>query len=234
MTIAIGKFAHGFTQGGTSITTASGQNTNASGSSFFVAVITDSTLPAVTGVTDTFGNSYTLISGSPTVGSSLRIDRYYCNNGTGGSNHQATVSYGSASYATAFFLEITGGASSLILDQSSEGTNTSTPPVNTGNIVLGSVPATGELLVGVMCTAYSGTPTFADAGNPGLTLADSYTGSYTPGALFTAVVNANGTYYGSFSDGGAVQYRAATIDSFLGASSGPPPASYYLGDVVEM
>ena len=221
MTIAVGQSTKGALVNSTSDVVTGSVTTAATGSSFYIGVITSGAVPAITSVYDAKGNTYTRINVSVSSGG-VRVDEYLCTNGTGGSGHTFSVSYGgSTSYAEIFAIEITGGASASLIDQVNHATG-NTVPLNSGNAVLGAVPGTGELILSLFWTAnnVSGM-TFTDSGSPGTTVVQSQTDGTLlnpAGCVGSAVVSVNGTYSTNWTDAGAVKNRIVTINTFVGPS----------------
>jgi hypothetical protein len=126
MAIAAGVSSKGFTGSGTSQATT-GVTTQASGSCFVVGMTFEAS-QTFSSLVDSKGNTYTQIGTELLwTGSFCKSRLYYCENGIGGATHTATVTTGGASAITVHFLEITGGATTGILDQSARREDTATP-----------------------------------------------------------------------------------------------------------
>lgn len=127
MAINIGKYASGRNKTVTTVTTSPGVTTQASGSSFFVFCMSDSTIRVNT-PTDNKSNTYAQIGSFQSIAGEMESSLWYKENGAGGSGHTATVTTGSSSTALEIVLvEVTGGVTSGILDQSSGRVDTATP-----------------------------------------------------------------------------------------------------------
>ncbi|HVM67204.1 MAG TPA: hypothetical protein VMU14_20210 [Acidimicrobiales bacterium] len=114
MTAAVGQSAVALGSGSAAATPAI--TTNALASSFLIGISqgTGSTPTP----TDNYGNVYTQVSGSPIVdtSNSEQWNVFLATNGRGGPSHSAKVSGALSSNPVIFLVEITGAASSSILD----------------------------------------------------------------------------------------------------------------------
>jgi hypothetical protein len=227
-----GASAQGAVVGGTGGITTGTATTAATGSGFWVGILTSGTTPVISSVTDNKGNgNYPQIGTRYSDGGGIRLDEFLLPSGAGGAGMDWLVSYGGvASYGTAFAVEITGMAATSPQDQRNLNTANASPPLNSGNIVL-TPPASGELILVLFSTEIGTAWTYSDSGNPGT--AGGIIQSQLNGALSNptglvagVVVTSPGTYNANVSDGGGVFRRAVIIDSFLGASSSGTPGGY--------
>ena len=188
------------------------------------------TPPIVVSVADNKGNTanYVRISTQINDGNTQQIDRFVCTNGTGGAGHTATatVASGTASWSV-FLLEMTGAATSGLVDQSNKDTGYLNQPWSPGNITLSSVPAAGELMV-VVVTEEEYPGTIMSAADSFTIQEQYYNRNYgnPPCAMFaTRIVTSNGTYTTSVTTtAGSSTNCAILIDSFFGGASAPAGA----------
>lgn len=239
MPIGVGQTSKGISPDGnaTSVTSL-GVNTAASGSAFVLGLswgFTNGSTFAT--VSDNKGNTYTQI-GTELVSGSHRARLYYCENGVGGTGHTATFTVNSLDYMGIFFLEITGGALSGILDKNAQQNDTASPFTSGATATTAQA---NEMLVGFVTGDSGSNP--ATHGVSGATPATGWTihagaeetnGSVTvAGAIATNIVAATGAYEAGFTESGASRAHvfiatfkeaaAAAAKSFL-----PNPASRML------
>jgi hypothetical protein len=101
-----------FNTSGATTSTSAGRTT-ASGSTFLIGIIEAAGQSGTQTPTDNKSNTYTQLGTTQSDGSAqLRV--YKCENGTGGAGHTATVTWGSNSDATCFFIECPGVATASI------------------------------------------------------------------------------------------------------------------------
>jgi hypothetical protein len=189
--------------------------------------MTGYTIPGLT-VTDSKSNTYSQISTTQVQITSppFILARFYTTNGTGGASHTATAtaSGGLTEAWTCWLVEMTGAATSSLLDQSNAQTGFGAQPWNSGNITI-TPPAGSEMMIGLLTESEFPGTTISVGGS--FTLQAQFSnnnfGNAPVGAIATQVTAANGTYSASFttSNGGSNSFTAS-VDSFLGAS-GPPP-----------
>lgn len=117
---------HALTQSGTTTKTTPARNSAASGSTFVVLVAMDRT-KTVSSVTDNKGNTYTL-RGTQQVNFAfdLGLSAYVCENGSGGTGHQATVVFSADAFSSVGLFELTG-VSAASFDNIWQGNDASTP-----------------------------------------------------------------------------------------------------------
>ena len=133
--------------------------TQASGSTFVVFAIIPvaASFAASTPFTDSKSNTYTQIGSEVNTGN-CKTRLYYCQNGSGGSSHTFTVTTVGQTYATVYAIEVTGGATSGILDKSPAGLYDTSSPFTSD--VTGTTSQANELLLGFVGTdTPSGTET---------------------------------------------------------------------------
>lgn len=169
---AIGASATPITGLGTSQTTA-GITTTASGSSFFVMFATGDS-STVTSVTDSKSNTYSLLTSVVDSNDGHKNWVYYTENGTGGSSHTFTVTT-SGNNLNIFAFEVTGGATSSIIDVSATVYNDGETPFDC------SITTTvAETLA--IAYAHAGSGTGSWTANGGFTAGQS---AQNAGAAFT-------------------------------------------------
>lgn len=219
MTIAVGASVYtGGTYTGTTLNSAA-QTTQASGSSFAVFCIGPS--PVTFTPSDSKVNAYTL-QGTQQNNTSdgTAIALYLAQNGVGGSGHTFGMDMSVHAGVTWFAAEITGGATSGILDQFYGNWGT------LGDPMPGPVTTTSanELILAM----FQNNGTTATALTPGAGFGAVITNLSAGNILASRVVSATGTYDPSITfapSGGRTQIITA---SFIAASSGSP--SYFLGN----
>jgi hypothetical protein len=233
--VPVGQTGKGVTGAATSIGTT-GVNTTASGSAFLVLVGFNGTA-AFTSIADTIngsasGNTWTQIGSETAIGSSDKARAYYVQNGNGGTNHVVTLTVDSTAGLTVLFIELTGVATTGVLDGSSLSADTSSPYVSGG--VTTTVADT--ILVGGLMGNAGVTP--SPHGISGATPSSGWTihtaaeetggSSFWTGALASVTVASTGTYSSGFtednSSGGAVLLAAFKI-----AAAGGGPAQGHAG-----
>jgi hypothetical protein len=184
-------------------------------------------------ITDNKSNTYTQIGAATAIagtGGSYLTRLYYCENATGGSSHQVTVTLSAAALLTIFLVEITGGATSSSLDQHAETLDFSSP-YSSG--ATATTTNAADLLVSMYFgSSVSNPATHAQSGgtpSSGWTLqtnAEETNGSNRiTGCTMTQIVAATGAYDGSWTESGssgAAIYVAAFKE--LVAASGQPYA----------
>jgi len=223
MAIAIGQHTKK-SDSASNVTTTDPVTTQVTGSTFVVGIIYPNG-DTVTSVTDSKSNTYTLVplTAIADPGDGFKAAIYKCENGVGGSGHTATLTISATDPKTVYFSEITSGATSGILDQSSGVLDTATPfdsPVTTitANQLVYTLVASSGLTADVTW-------------NGGFTGIDSdSSGVMTGSANAYRVVTATGTYSpaATTSAGGNAIVLTA---SFIELSAAPP--TYYLGSTVE-
>jgi hypothetical protein len=217
--------AVGVTSKGRSGTTASqattGVTTQASGSTFIVAAIWDTT--TFSSISDSKGNTYTQIGTEGNWGLAPgRARLYYCQNGIGGASHTATVALSGSTSLLVMFLEIIGGALTGILDQSGQARDTATPFTLTAGL---TTTQPNELLVSFLGgTSGSNPATHAESGLGSSTVqaaAEETNGaSFYTGALATAVKSAIGTYNPSWTEAGNTTDAQVFLATFRELTAG--------------
>lgn len=198
--------------------------TQATGSSFFLVVSYDNT-KTLSGVTDSFSNTYVQI-GATIPRAANNLARFLCTNGAGGAAHNFYANFTTAPTCTVAGVEILNGALSGLLDQSNTNSGFLTAPITTNNITI-TPPATGELVIVTYWSSDFAVITFSDdnAGSSPFSfspLVSQLVGNTGLWILCVEafVATASGTFHGHPSDGGSSSNMSATIDSFLGATGG--------------
>jgi hypothetical protein len=199
--IAVGVTSKGRT-GSASSQATTGVTTQTSGSAFVVAAAWDSARN-FTSIADNKGNSanYVQIGNQVTFsGGGGRARLYYCQNGAGGAGHTATITVSGSAGITVLFLELTGGATSGILDQNSTGVNDTSSPFTSQSI---TTTQAAEALISSLF-GNSGANPATHAESTGFTVqagADETNGSsFWTGCLASRIVAATGTYNSSFTE----------------------------------
>ncbi len=223
MTIAIGVSSLGHANSATQVT--AGVTTQASGSTFVVFGAFDSGFGATfTSFTDSKGNTYTQIDTEVQIGGGAGTTRarvYYCQNGTGGASHTATMTISQAENGIILFAEITGGLTSGILDQHGFELDSATPfQLTTG---LTTTQASELLLTGMIGNSGSNPATHAETGlgsSSILTSAEETNGaSFYTGALAWSVKSSTGTFNPSWTESGGTT-GLTFLATFKGAGGG--------------
>jgi hypothetical protein len=205
MAVSIGVHASNAATANTTLAT-SGVVTQASGSTFIIAVIIHSSA-TISSIGDNKGNVYTQI-GSTIAGNagSNKLLRYACQNGVGGSGHTATVTTNVATGPTIFFVELigcktSGGAS--IANQNQDSVSPYTSP-STGSLT------NNAALVSIFVGSSENAGT-TNAESSGFTVQETVTdgANFWTGALGTRVGSAASTYQASWTE-------------TTGLSNGPP------------
>lgn len=172
-----------------------------------------------TGVTDSYGNTWTAIGDSVMSNSGLRA--WYCKDALGGAGHTVTVSYSATDYPIVFFAEALGGDG---LDVS----NTATDGADPRDITLPTTTDAPALIF----TAYtnSAAPSAYNAPD-GYDMVDSNVdwAHFWTGALAVKRVEAIGDYDASWTTTGATTDAGAQL-IFAIKSKGLPPPSLAMGE----
>lgn len=192
--IDIGESSEG-ASGGTTATTAA-VTTQATGSTFVVGYVSVSVCATPT---DSKSNTYVAIGSEVTHGGAA-IHLYYCENGTGGSGHTATVAT-CGSFTTIFFVEITGGLTSGILDSgaSADASDSATP----FDVTSGTTAQAVELLIAMFGSNGTGTAAVAVSG-PFTMVQDEENGaSFSKGGIAYQITSGTGAFTASFTDSDA-------------------------------
>lgn len=170
----------------TDTTTTGSVTTAASGSSFLIGCLWPHS-DTVVSVGDNKGNTF-VAQGSVTddPGDGFKAQWYLCTNGTGGTGHTFNLKISSTDPKALFVIEITGGATSSLVDGTPSGAlDTSSPfdsPVTTTNA--------NDLIATLVASSGS---TAVITFNGGFTALNTDT-SFTSAATATQVVSATGTY----------------------------------------
>jgi hypothetical protein len=205
MAVSIGVHASNAATANTTLATPS-RTTQASGSTFVIAVIVHSTA-TVTNLSDSKGNTYTPLGSSVAGnGGSNKLLRYYCQNGTGGASHTASVTTNVATGPTIFFVELIGC-------KTSSGPSVATQ--NQDSVSPYTSPSTGSLAAnGAVVSIFVGSSEQAgttNAESSGFTVQETVTdgANFWTGAMGTRVGSAASTYQASWTE-------------TTGLSNGPP------------
>lgn len=116
MAIAVGVSDSNLLTVGSNTNTSGAVTTQATGSSFVVFTINYGD-DNVTSVTDSKSNTYSRISVElDNPGDGFYVGAWLCENGTGGASHTATLTTAGTALSAIYFLEITGGLTSGLVD----------------------------------------------------------------------------------------------------------------------
>lgn len=201
MAIAVGQTTKGRSGSAATIATT-GVATAASGSTFVIGVAW-SGAPTFTSLVDSKSNTYTQLGAlelDPDGGGS-KSRYYYCQNGTGGAAHTATLTISGANSLEILFLEITGAATASF-DLGNGNQDTATP--YTSPSILTTQAA--EMLV-ALWFGNSGSNPATHAESTGFTVqagAEETNGaSFWTGCLATRIVASTASYNASFTETGS-------------------------------
>lgn len=205
MAISIGVHASNAATANTTLAT-SGVATQASGSTFVICAIIHSTA-TVSSIGDNKGNTYTVM-GSTVAGNagSNKLVRYYCQNGTGGSGHTATITTNVATGPSIFFVELIGCKTSGGPSIANQNQDSASPYTSPSSGSLTNNAALVSIFVG--SSEQAGT---TNAESSGFTVQETVTdgANFWTGALATRVGSAASTYQASWTE-------------TTGLSNGPP------------
>jgi hypothetical protein len=197
------------------ITTVGG-TTQASGSTFVVAVSFDNGA-SISTVTDSKSNAYTQIGTTQAnAGSAHKKALYRCENGTGGASHTATVAFtGGSAFGTVYLIEITGAAAASF-DQTAQGADTSSPYT----LTLPVLSQADEVIITLHGSGQGGTVTYLSS-NTTIFSTETDGLSYWTSAVSKVVVSSTSAFTPSFTGGDtATAQIAGTFKAAGGGSSG--------------
>lgn len=218
--IDVGQFSAGAFGNGTTLSTT-GINTTASGSSFVIFIMDDAATSRA--ASDNKGNTYSQVGTTLTnfLGFGVQASEYLCTNCTGGTGHTATATLSNTANAEVYLIEITGGATSSLVDALSSGfwNDDSATPFTSNNVVTSN--ANDLLLAFTLTNGSSAGPEVLTWGNSFTqVVSDGNTLHFTSG-IAKRVVSSTGTYNSSYTSAGAGTTEAATaVISFKAASGG--------------
>lgn len=210
----------GATSKGRSASTASqatgGVTTAVSGSTFYVSFEWDTA--NFSSISDSKGNAYTIIDTELTVSGTQKQRVYYCQNGVGGATHSVTVNLSGAAPISVFFLEITGGATTGVLDQHNRANDAATPFASPSVTTLQAA----EILVSSL-TSDTGSNPGTIAESTGFTVqagaSETNGASFYVGGIATRIVAAIASYASSFTCTGTT-ISGVAIATFKEAAAG--------------
>ena len=218
MTIAIsqGVSAEATIGSNTPTTLTAGINTGATGSSFLI--VTCEYSASLTTVTDTFSNSYSLLT-SQVTGSRL-LSVYLCTNGSGGTAHKPTLTKSAGDVTACCFGEVTGGATTSLTDGTAGTALDSSSPFNA--TVTTTNPVDLVITAG-SCDGASNPVTYT----PGSGFTLHSTMSFTNGANSDSIgimyqrVTSTGTYGGNFTTSSGTNTAVITfaLKEFAGVNT---------------
>lgn len=222
MAIAVGATSKGRSNSSSSQATT-GVTTQATGSTFVVGAIWGADV-TFSSISDSKSNSYTQIGSevsNGTTSANFRCRLYYSQNGAGGASHTATVNLSSTEVITVVFLEITGGLTSGILDQSNGVRDTSSPFSLAAGL---TTTQAAELLLSLFGGVSGSNPaTHAESGLGSSTVqsaAEETDGTqFWTAALATAIKSATGTFNPSWTESGNTTDSAVFLATFKEAAA---------------
>lgn len=206
--------------------------TQASGSSFYAFIGWAGSGAAPT-ITDSKANTGWAQVGSTTVSSwdaTVKCALFEKVNGTGGTLHTCTATFvGGQTVATLWFLEVTGGLTASIRDQTPAVNDDSASPYTSNTAT--TTQANELLLAFAMTDSASGTETFTWGGTPAFTSIgedETNASANVTGSIASANVTSTGTYNSSFTSAGAGTTRGITLlitlkDLVAGGSTASDP-----------
>jgi hypothetical protein len=224
MAIAWAQSTKARTASGLSQTT-SGLTTQATGSIFVIAAQWSRNSGTFSSVSDSKGNTYTLIDTQldwEGVNGGWRL--YYCENGTGGASHTATFTLtGSNGPITIFFGEITGALTSGSLDQHIRREDTASPFTLAAGLTTTQADEIVVSFVGGNSGSNPATHAESGLGSSTIQTASEETNGSTfwTAAIATAVKSSTGTFNPSWTESGA-SAMAVGLATFKAASAGAP------------
>lgn len=208
MAIALGSNAKGNISSASSGTTGA-VTTQASGSTFYIAVFDAN---ANLTVSDSKGNTYTQVGTDQTAGTGI-AQLWRCENGTGGTNHTFTVTFGAGTGDCAFYGGEITGAATASFDQTAQALDGSSP----FTVTTPTLSQADELILCLVGTDI--TATWAES--TGFTIIDKEenTGLYWASAIAYKIVAATTAVTPSWTHGGAGD-TALVVGTFKQASGG--------------
>lgn len=202
----------------TGATTTTGSGTTTTGSTFVICI--DGYFNYnVDSVADSKGNTYTQV-GTKNTNGSVGVWMYYCENGTGGSGHTATVTpNGGGMAATIALIEITGAATASY-DQTADADDAAAPYTITSP----TLSQADEVVITVIgCDAPSDRT--VSSSNTTMIATATNGSTYLPFGVSKLVVSATTAVTPSFttdSDSITTAMKLATFKAAAGGSSAPP------------
>lgn len=184
---------------GSAVTSISSTAFNSTaGSSFFASCCHD---PAVTAtISDNKSNSYTLV-GTFTQGI-VAVTIWWCGNGNGGSGHQVTFGFSSATYPSGTFVEIADSGNTLSLDSASAGNSADTSSPYT--VTSGTFDAADTLaLLSFAFNAASGVCTYSESTGMTQLAGTGDSNNYWSGAVFSKALSGTSPITPSVTQSGA-------------------------------
>lgn len=209
MAIGVGVTTKGRSAGAASIATT-GVTTQAAGSTFVIGLIWGAGA-TFTSLVDSKSNTYTQLGvlDLDPDGSGAHTRMYYCQNGTGGASHTATLTISGSNSLAVMFLEITGAATASF-DLGNGNQDTASPYTSPAI----TTTQAAELLVGFFGGNSASNPA-THAESTGFTIQAS--AEETNGASFytcclaTRIVAATSSYNDSFTESGSTRGSAYII-----------------------
>lgn len=172
--------------------TSSGITTAASGSAFVVAVVYDGTFTSLAdNKSNTIGAGQLIYAETTTYSYSLRI--YLVTNGSGGASHTWTLTTSGSGAVGFVAAEITGAATSSLLDQISIINDDGVAPLTSPSI---TTTQAAEMLIGVAQTNYTAGSTETFTWGNSFTAIGSITNMtlYWPLSMGYRIVSSTGSY----------------------------------------
>jgi hypothetical protein len=218
--IAIGAHDSNLLTSGTSSVTTAAVTTQAAGSSFIVFTVNYGD-DNVLSVADNKGNpNYTRIGVElDNTGDGFYVGAWVCENCVGGASHQVTLTVDLTTLAAVYFVEITGGVTSGLVDVSNSAVDSATP------FTAAVAPTAGNRLLLSFITGNSGSGTVTYNGtSQSFTSVDAETNGNTglTGQLAQRSVTANGAtlYQPNFT--ASAGNRASVFTIALKEAAGAP------------
>ena len=181
----------------------------------FLAVNVGDNPDAVSSVTDSAGNTYTLAVGPTSTGAGTTLEQHYTTNIVGAAGHTVTAALSPDSIATLWVLQASGIATTAPLDQVATDVDTGvtsflSPAVTTTQA--------DELLIGAFCHD-GGTATISAGGS--FTLTNPQEDSCCiAGSAEYRIVAATGSYQSSFSYAGSATNAVNVFATYKAAAGG--------------
>lgn len=187
--MAINAVIVGKQSGDADLTTTSGTTTT--GSTFVVGLsyISSST---VTAVTDSKSNTYTLVDTEISGGQAKSL--WYCENGTGGASHTASVDFSGDSFGTIYLVEVTGAATASF-DQKAKTTDAATPYT----VTTPTLSQADEVVITIIGNEQGGTVDYSSS-NTTILSEEQDGNSYFTSAISKQVVAATTAFSPSFTE----------------------------------
>lgn len=205
MALSLGGHSKGTNVSVSSVATGSVTTTGGSGTVFSFFIEWYGSLSAPTLVDDNKGNTFTQVGSSLTNNSdpSFFSALYECVNGTGGSSHVVTATFGETKASVScFFHEIKGTATSSPRDQAPAGVNDGSSPYTSSSA---TTTQADEFLMAYTATLSSSGTEALTWGNSFVSTGESFTDAdnNATGGCASRIVSSTGTYNSTVTSSGA-------------------------------